>query len=63
LSNIELQSLSGLLMLINSPERWLESHKVTLSPLNQKFKAIELTAKAEDDVNVLAEFIAVLGRS
>ena len=37
--------------------------KITLSPVNPDFKPIELTAETEDEVNVIAEFIAVLRRS
>jgi len=37
--------------------------KITLSPLNPQFNPIELTAKSEDEVKVIAEFITVLGRS
>jgi SOS-response transcriptional repressor LexA len=37
--------------------------KITLSPLNPEFSPIELTAESEDEVKVIAEFIAVLGRS
>jgi type III restriction enzyme len=37
--------------------------KITLSPLNPQFNPIELTAESEDEVKVIAEFVAVLGRS
>jgi SOS-response transcriptional repressor LexA len=37
--------------------------KITLSPLNRDFKPIELTAESEDEVNVIAELVAVLGRA
>jgi len=37
--------------------------KITLSPLNPEFNPIELTAESEDEVKVVAEFIAVLAKS
>jgi SOS-response transcriptional repressor LexA len=37
--------------------------KITLSPMNSEFNPIELTAESEDEVNVIAEFVAVIGRS
>ena len=37
--------------------------KITLSPVNPEFKPIELTAESEDEVAVIAEFVAVLRRA
>jgi type III restriction enzyme len=46
----------------DSNEGWRHT-KITLSPLNPEFNPIELTAESEDEVKVIAEFIAVFGRS
>jgi SOS-response transcriptional repressor LexA len=35
---------------------------VTLKPLNPEFKPIVLTAESDEDVSVVAEYIATLGR-
>jgi type III restriction enzyme len=43
-------------------EGWKHT-RITLSPLNPEFKPIELSAESENEVKVIAEFIAVLGRS
>lgn len=37
--------------------------RITLSPLNPDFKPIVLTPESEDDVQVLAEWVGVLGRT
>jgi SOS-response transcriptional repressor LexA len=36
--------------------------EITLSPLNPDFKPITLTSQSEGDVQVVAEWIAALGR-
>ena len=44
---------------IDNNDSWRHT-KITLEPLNPEFDPIVLTAADEDDVRVLAEFVAVI---
>jgi SOS-response transcriptional repressor LexA len=48
---------------VAEPDGGWQHNKITLAPLNPEFQPIVLTAEAEDEVKVVAEFIGVLGRS
>lgn len=48
---------------VAEPDGGWQHNKITLAPLNPEFQPIVLTAEFEDEVKVVAEFIAVLGRS
>ena len=48
--------------IVDAESSWRHT-RVTLSPINPEYQPIVLTPESEDDVQILAEFLAVLGRA